>query len=89
MKDSRRTFLKKSAAAGIAGIVTSGKAPAFSREMNTVKIGQIGLGSHSFLLRFRNPPKSHKGTVKCIPNGVGRRAWCGGSYEQARVRESL
>ena len=70
MKDSRRTFMKKSAVAGIAGIAASGKAPSFARNMNTVKIGQIGLGSHSFLLRFLNPPESHKGTVKCIPNGV-------------------
>ncbi|MBN1292161.1 MAG: Gfo/Idh/MocA family oxidoreductase [Candidatus Latescibacteria bacterium] len=67
---SRRTFLKKMSAAGIGGILASGKAPAFAQDMNKIKIGQIGLGSHSFLLTFLNPPKSFKEPVRCIPNGV-------------------
>lgn len=67
---SRRSFIKKSAIAGIGGILASKTAPAFAQDMNMVKIGQIGRGSHSFLLRFLNPPKSFTGTVRCKPNGV-------------------
>ena len=56
--------------AGIAAILAAGRAPAFAQDMNVVKVGQIGLGSHSFLLRFNNPPKSHTGKVGAKPNGV-------------------
>jgi len=68
--ESRRAFIQKSALAGIGGIVATGKAPAFAQDLNKIKVCQIGLGSHSFLLRFLNPPKSFKETVRCKPNGV-------------------
>ena len=68
--ESRRKFMKKTALAGMAGIVASGRAPSYAQNVKTVKVGQIGLGSHSFLLQFLNPPKSHEGTIKIIPNGV-------------------
>ena len=60
----------KTAATGIGGILASGTAPAIAQDMSVLKVGQIGLGSHSFLLRFNNPPKSHKGKVGAKPNGV-------------------
>ncbi|MCE5251370.1 Gfo/Idh/MocA family oxidoreductase [bacterium] len=68
--ESRRSFMQKTALAGIAGIVASGKAPTFAQDLNTIRIGQIGLGSHSFLLTFLNPPKTFKGQVRCKPTGV-------------------
>ena len=68
--ESRRKFMKNSALTGIAGILAAGKPPAYAQSVNTVRVGQIGLGSHSFLLRFLNPPKTHKGTIKVVPNGV-------------------
>ncbi len=68
--ESRRAFIKKTALAGIGGIVATGKAPAFAQNLNMIKVCQIGLGSHSFLLRFLNPPKSFKKPVRCMPNGV-------------------
>jgi len=67
---SRRTFMKNSTLAGIGGILASGTPPAFARDMNVVRVGQLGLGSHSFLLRFLNPPKSFRGKVRCKPCGV-------------------
>lgn len=67
---SRRKFITNSASAGIAGILATGIAPAYAQNMNTVRVGQIGLGSHSFLLRFLNPPKTHTGKVKVVPAGV-------------------
>jgi len=68
--ESRRAFIKNTTLAGMAGILASGRAPVYAKDIKTIKIGQIGLGSHSFLLRFLNPPKSFKGTVRCKPNGV-------------------
>ena len=68
--ESRRSFIRKTSLAGIGGIITSGKAPAYAQDLNMIKVGQIGLGSHSFLLRFLNPPKSFKEPVRCKPNGV-------------------
>lgn len=67
---SRRSFMKYSALAGIGGIIASKTPPAFAQNMGTVKVGQIGLGSHSFLLRFLNPPESLKGKTPIKPNGV-------------------
>ena len=46
---NRREFLKTGVPAGIAGIIASQTAPAFSQNMNIVKIGQLGLGGHNFL----------------------------------------
>lgn len=51
---TRRTFLKTSAATGIAGIVASRTAPAFAQDMKLLRIGQIGLGGHNFALVFKN-----------------------------------
>jgi len=62
--------MRNSAYAGIAGIVAAGRAPAFAADMKTVKIGQLGLGSHSFLGRFTNPPEEFKGKVRCKPYAV-------------------
>ena len=68
--DSRRSFVKKSTLAGIAGIIAAGKAPSYAQDMKVQKVGQIGLGSHSFLLRFLNPPEEFKGRAGAKPNGV-------------------
>ena len=68
--ESRRLFMRKMALAGIAGILASGRAPAFAQDMKVQKVGQIGLGSHSFLLDFLNPPKGFTGPVGVKPNGV-------------------
>ncbi len=65
---TRRTFLKKGGAIG--AMIAAGRAPAFAQDMGVQKVGQIGLGSHSFLLTFRNPPKSFTGKVMVKPNGV-------------------
>ncbi|MFC1606609.1 Gfo/Idh/MocA family protein [Candidatus Latescibacterota bacterium] len=67
---SRRQFMKTTTIAGIGGILASGSAPAFAQDMKVQKVGQIGLGSHSFLLSFNNPPKGFKGKVGAKPNGV-------------------
>jgi hypothetical protein len=61
---------RKSTLAGIAGIVAVQKAPAFAQGLKTLRIGQIGLGSHSFLQSLINPPKDFNGTVKIICPGV-------------------
>ncbi len=68
--DSRRSFMGKTALAGIAGIVAAQTAPAFAQNMGLVKIGHLGLGSHHFTARFANPPESWKGKVKCRPYAV-------------------
>ena len=67
---SRRTFMHATALAGIAGIVASGRAPAFAQTLNTMRIGQVGLGSHSFLMNLVNPPKDFKGNTKIVSAGV-------------------
>lgn len=66
---SRRSFLKKSAAGGIAGIVASGSAPAFAQDMKLLKIGQLGLGGHNFALAFKNNYDKYKDIIKCKPGG--------------------
>ncbi len=63
---SRRTFFTATAA-GIAGIVSSRTAPAFAQDMTKLKIGQLGLGSHSFASRFKNPPAQYRDIIKCTP----------------------
>jgi hypothetical protein len=60
---SRRSFMGKAALAGIAGIVASRTAPAHAQNIGTIKMGQLGQGSHGFLARFRSPEES-KGKVK-------------------------
>ena len=67
---TRRQFFSTTALTGIAGIMSSGKAPVYAADLNKIRIAQIGLGSHSFLLRFLNPPEAYKGKVRCVPNGV-------------------
>ena len=67
---TRRRFIQQSALTGIAGIVAAGHAPAFAQDMGMVKIGQLGLGSHSFLGRFNNPPDDFKEKVRCKPYAV-------------------
>jgi len=68
--NTRRDFIGKSSVLGIAGILASGKAPAFAQDLNMVKIGQLGLGSHNFTARFKNPAAKYNGRVKCRPYAV-------------------
>lgn len=68
--ETRRSFMGKTALAGIAGIAASKIPPAFAQQMGMVKIGQLGLGSHGFLGSFANPPEDMKGKVKCRPYAV-------------------
>jgi len=67
---TRRSFMKRGLSAGIAGIVASGTAPAFARDMKMLKIGQLGLGSHGFISRFKNPPEEYRDRVRCKPYAV-------------------
>lgn len=68
--ETRRSFMKKTAFTGITGIIATGRTPVFAQNMKLLKIGQLGLGSHSFVSRFNNPPKEYKGEVKCKPYAV-------------------
>jgi hypothetical protein len=68
--ETRRSFFRKAAIAGITGIMASRKAPVFAQTLNTMRIGQVGLGSHSFLLALLNPPKDFQGKVKIVCPGV-------------------
>ncbi|MCE5251978.1 twin-arginine translocation signal domain-containing protein [bacterium] len=68
--ETRRSFMKKTALTGIAGILASGHAPVFARDMGMLKLSRLGLGSHNFLGRFKTPPESFKGPVKCKPYAV-------------------
>jgi len=67
---SRRSFMKKLPALGIAGIVAFRKAPAYARDMKKYRIGVLGLGSHGFAARFKNPPKGYKKKVLAKPYGI-------------------
>lgn len=66
---TRRTFLQ-STGLGIAGVLSSKHAPAFIQDMGMIKIGQLGLGSHTFLGQFAHPPADFKGAVKCKPYAI-------------------
>ena len=68
--ETRRSFMKKTALSGIGGILAAGHSPAFAQDINMIKIGQLGLGSHSFLGRFNNPPEEYKDKVRCKPYAV-------------------
>ena len=68
--ETRRSFIRKTGLAGIAGIVAAGKAPAIAEDMKMLRIGQLGLGSHSFVGRFNNPPEEYKSQVRCKPYAV-------------------
>lgn len=67
---TRRAFIRKTAFTGIVGIVTAGKAPAYTKDMKMLKIGLLGLGSHGFAARFKNPPKNYPKKVLAKPYGV-------------------
>ena len=67
---TRRSFLMKAPLAGIAGILAAWTAPAFAQTLNTFRIGQVGLGSHSFLLSLMKPPSDFTGKVKIVSTGV-------------------
>ncbi|MHB9027841.1 MAG: Gfo/Idh/MocA family oxidoreductase [Candidatus Latescibacterota bacterium] len=54
----------KPVAAGIAGIVLAGKAPAYAQDMKILKLGVLGVGSHGFAAMFRNPPKDYPKEVR-------------------------
>ncbi len=54
----------KRIAAGIAGIAASGKAPAYAKDMNMLKLGVLGVGSHGFAAMFRNPPKDYPKEIR-------------------------
>ncbi len=58
------------AAAGIAGMVASGRAPAYAQGRGVKKIGVLGLGSHNFAARFKNPPEDYRKKVMARPYGV-------------------
>jgi hypothetical protein len=68
--ESRRSFIEKATLAGIAGIVATRTAPAYAQNMGTIKVGQLGLGSHGFIGRFLSPPDEFKGKVKCRPYAI-------------------
>ncbi len=63
---SRRSFIQSAALAGIAGIAASRQAPAFAQNMKLLKIGQLGLGSHSFAARFRSAGEKNP-SIGCRP----------------------
>ena len=67
---TRRAFMKKTTLAGMAGILSAGRAPAYAEGMKMVKIGQLGLGSHGFVGRFKNPHAKYKDIIKCRPYAV-------------------
>lgn len=67
---TRRAFLGNAGLMGISGIVAAKTAPAFAQNVGVLKIGQLGLGSHSFAARFANPPEEFKGKVKCRPYAI-------------------
>jgi len=68
--ETRRSFIGKTAFAGISCIIAAGHAPAFAQDLKMLKIGQLGLGSHSFVGRFNNPPEEYKDKVRCKPYAV-------------------
>lgn len=67
---TRRSFIRNASLAGIAGIVAAHRAPAFARDLEVMRIGQLGLGSHGFVGTFKNPPGSFTGKVRCKPYAV-------------------
>jgi len=67
---SNGTRQRRTITAGIAGIVAAGAAPAFAQDMHMKKIGVLGLGSHNFAARFKNPPAGYGKKVNAKPYGV-------------------
>ncbi|MCE5251979.1 Gfo/Idh/MocA family oxidoreductase [bacterium] len=70
MKTEKGSIITKTALAGIAGIVAAGKAPAYAKDGKILKIGVLGLGSHSFAARFKNPPADYTKPILVRPYGV-------------------
>lgn len=68
--DTRRTFIQKAGISGISGILAAGHAPAFAQDMNKIKLGQLGMGSHGFAGRFKNPAPKFKDIIRCRPYAV-------------------
>lgn len=54
----------------MAGILLSKQAPAFIQDTGMVRIGQLGLGSHTFLSQFAKPPAEFKDRMRCRPYAV-------------------
>ena len=54
----------KRVATGIAGIVLAKKAPTYAKDMNVLKLGVLGVGSHGFAAMFKNPPKEYPKEVR-------------------------
>ena len=67
---SKTSLPKKTALAGIAGIIAAGKAPAYAQDMKLLRIGVLGLGSHNFAARFKNPPAEYTKKVLARPYGI-------------------
>ena len=68
--ETRRTFIQKAGISGISGILATGQAPVFAQDIKEFKIGQIGLGSHGFAARFKNPSPKYKDIIRCKPYAV-------------------
>ena len=68
--ETRRSFVKKAALTGIAGILASGRAPVYAKNMKMLKIGLLGKGSHGFAARFKNPPENYQKKILAKPYGV-------------------
>ena len=64
---TRREFLINSSAGGIAGIIASGIAPVYAKDMRMLKIGQLGLGGHNFALYFKKFYRDYKNILRCKP----------------------
>jgi len=54
----------KQTATGISGIVAAGSPPAYTKDMNVLKLGVLGVGSHGFAAMFKNPPKEYPKEVR-------------------------
>jgi hypothetical protein len=67
---TRRGFMKTAVAGGIAGIMATHKPPAFARDGDMIRVGQLGLGSHGFVESFIKPPEKYKSIVRCKPYAV-------------------
>ena len=67
---TRRSFMQGATLAGIAGIVAAHRAPAFAQDTKIKKIGVLGLGSHSFAVRFKTRPEGYTKEILAKPYGV-------------------
>ncbi len=67
---TRRSFMQSAALAGIAGVVATGKAPAFAQNVKLKKIGVLGIGSHNFATRFKTRPEGYTRDILARPYGI-------------------